>query len=105
MCCFEQSCRSASRWLPRMALTAVAQVQMNNLSPKFAKTFDIVWQFEIRQDLEVHVYDWDAGDVRTCDVSKQAMRLFVQPFRIFTKPFRLFIEPVRLLFLLIIAPC
>ena len=73
------------------------QVQMNNLNPKFAKTFDIVWQFEIRQDLEVHVYDWDAGDVRTCDVSKQAIHLFVQPFRIFTKPF-------RLLFLLIIAP-
>ena len=45
---------------------------MNNLSPKFAKTFDIMWQFEIRQDLEIHVYDWDAGDVRTCDVSKQA---------------------------------
>ena len=44
---------------------------MNNLSPKFAKTFDIMWQFEVRQDLEIHVYDWDAGDVRTCDVSKQ----------------------------------
>ncbi len=44
---------------------------MNNLSPKFAKSFDVVWQFEIRQDIEIYVYDWDAGDVRTCDVNKQ----------------------------------
>jgi hypothetical protein len=47
------------------------QVQMNNLNPKFVKSFDIIWQFEIRQDLEIYVYDWDSGDVRTCDVSKQ----------------------------------
>jgi hypothetical protein len=44
---------------------------MNNLNPKFAKTFDIMWQFEIRQDIEIHVYDWDTGDVRSCDVNKQ----------------------------------
>ena len=35
--------------------TALPPVQMNNLNPKFVKTFDIVWQFEIRQDLEIHV--------------------------------------------------
>ena len=53
---------------------------MNNLNPKFAKTFDIMWQFEIRQDIEFHVYDWDTGDVRSCDVNKQVrlQRSFAQ---------------------------
>jgi hypothetical protein len=49
---------------------------MNNLNPKFVKTFDILWQFEIRQDLEFCFYDWDSGDTRTCDVSKQASLFF-----------------------------
>ncbi len=72
-------------WMPVVTLVFDCrfQVQMNNLSPKFAKSFDVVWQFEIRQDIEIYVYDWDAGDVRTCDVNKQvswraALRFLVQ---------------------------
>jgi hypothetical protein len=63
----------STKWcmIARIMFNMAVQVQMNNLNPKFVKSFDIVWQFEIRQDLEIYVYDWDSGDVRTCDVAKQ----------------------------------
>ena len=40
---------------------------MNNLNPKFVKTFDIIWQFEIRQDLEIHVcVSWRLPSLTSC---------------------------------------
>jgi hypothetical protein len=48
------------------------EVKMNNLSPKFSKYFDILWQFEIRQDLEFFVYDFDGGAaVERCSLDAQ----------------------------------
>jgi hypothetical protein len=66
--------------MPNALCECQMQVQMNNLNPKFAKSFDIVWQFEIRQDIEIYVYDWDTGDVRTCDVNKQVQHSFARAF-------------------------
>ncbi len=57
---------------------------MNNLSPKFTKTFDIVWHFEIRQDIEIYVYDWDSGDAKTCDVNKQVIDVLKRDHRVRT---------------------
>ena len=48
------------------------EVKMNNLSPKFTKYFDVLWQFEIRQDLEFFVYDFDGGvSVERCSLDAQ----------------------------------
>ena len=48
------------------------EVAKNNLSPKFSKSFDVIWQFEIRQDLEVFVYDYDGGaPVASCSLDAQ----------------------------------
>jgi hypothetical protein len=45
---------------------------MNNLSPKFSKFFDVIWHFEIRQDLEFFVYDFDGGvAVDRCNLDAQ----------------------------------
>jgi hypothetical protein len=51
-----------------------SEVKMNNLSPKFSKYFDVLWQFEIRQDLEFFIYDFDGG------VSVERCRLEAQDF-------------------------
>ncbi len=48
------------------------EVKMNNLSPKFSKFFDVIWHFEIRQDLEFFVYDFDGGvSVERCNLDSQ----------------------------------
>ena len=48
------------------------EVKMNNLSPKFSKFFDVIWHFEIRQDLEFFVYDFDGGvAVDRCNLDAQ----------------------------------
>jgi hypothetical protein len=48
------------------------EVAMNNLSPKFSKSFDVLWQFEIRQDLEFFIYDYDGGAaVASCSLDAQ----------------------------------
>ena len=49
-----------------------SEVKSNNLSPKFSKYFDVLWQFEIKQDLEFFVYDFDGGvSVEKCNLEAQ----------------------------------
>ena len=57
---------------PAFAEIGRTEVKMNNLSPKFSKFFDVIWHFEIRQDLEFFVYDFDGGvSVERCNLDSQ----------------------------------
>lgn len=57
---------------PAFAEIGRTEVKMNNLSPKFSKYFDVIWHFEIRQDLEFFIYDFDGGiSVERCNLDSQ----------------------------------